>query len=289
MAGLEEGGGVDAPGGKSSPGPIASEDAYARYFTESYERHVAWTLKEFKSAVRDRESAEDLVAEAFKRIYPRRADVVNPDAALKERIRGLAIDHSAKSERSINDTSVVAQTEARAADARSVETAYASQECLEFFNSEAVATLGASDRKIYDLYVAEKTYEEIGQIAGLTNVDVEDRLKLIFVKLLDAMSKIVTVDNVELDKRMTGSLKSPKAAEEAMGRLPRLLSSIVRLTYVDKLPPAQIAIRLKLASAQEVTSHLERALFTIGRLYRAKMPDDLVAALAYRPTGGKRQ
>jgi RNA polymerase sigma factor (sigma-70 family) len=289
MTGLEEGGRVDAPGGNCASGPIASEDAYARYFTESYERHVAWTLKEFKSAVRDRESAEDLVAEAFKRIYPRRGDVVNPDAALKERIRGLALDQTARTERSINDSSVVAQAEARASDVRPADAAYASQECLELFNSEAVATLGPADRKIYDLYVAQKSYDEIGRHEGLSNADVEDRLKLIFVKLLDAMSKLVTVDNVALDKRQTGSLRSPKAAEEAMGRLPRMLSSIVRLTYVDKLPAAQIAIRLKLASTQEVASHLERALFTIGRLYQAKMPDDLIAALAYKPSGGKKR
>lgn len=277
------------PGHPHAPGPIASEDSFGKYFTVSYERHVAWTLKEFKSIVRDRDAAEDLVAEAFKNVFPNRAGVTNPDAALAERIRGLAIDKSAKMERSINDTSVVGQAEARLADGQPVDSAYASQECRELFSAEAVRTLSFAERRLYDLYLDEKTHEEIAQILGDRSwIKVRDDLKGIFVKLLDAMSKLVTLDNISLESE-SAALKSPKAAEEAMGRLPRLLSAIVRLTYVDKLPPTQIALRLKLASGEEVTGHLSRALNALSRLYRAKMPDALIAALAYKPSGGKRK
>lgn len=286
MAAPERGGNDGAPGINSSSGPIASEEAYARYFTNSYERHVAWTLKEFKSIVRDRDAAEDLVAEAFKNVYPNRTGVTNADAALTERIRGLALDKSEKMERSINDTSVVAQAEARLAEGQPVDSAYASQECREFFSAEALATLDRSDRKFYDLHIEDKTHPEIAQLLGVHHREVEDRLRMIFVKLLDAMAKLVTLDNVELDKK-SAALKTPKAAEKAMERLPRLLSAIVRLTYVDRLPPAQIARRLSLASAEEVSSHLQRALNALSRLYRAKMPDALLAALGSAPSKGK--
>jgi DNA-directed RNA polymerase specialized sigma24 family protein len=275
----------DAEGDAPTPGPITSDDAYGDYFSGSFDRHVAWVQKDFDSL--DRQSAEDVVAEAFKLLYPSRADIAHPDAAFSARIRGLALDQIAKRHKSIDDSSVVGHAEALTTDNSPPDSAYASQECRDLFSAEAVATLDPEERKLYDFYLEEKTHPQIAQITGMPVRRVKEEFKEIFVKLFDAMAKLVTLDTASLGG---GELKSPRTAEKAISRLPRLLSAIVRLTYVDKLPAAQIAVRLQLASANEVARHLERALSALGRMYRVKMPDALVAALAYKPhqsLGGK--
>lgn len=289
MADGGRGVGGDRAGGSAAPGPLASDDAYGKYFTDSYERHVAWTRKEYGSIARDRDSAEDLVAEAFKKVYETRANVTNPDAAIKERIRGLALDKSERMERSINDTSVVERAEGCSDEGPAVDAAYASQECRELFSAEAVATLNPGERRIYDLFLEEKTHEEIAQMVGRTYKQVRNDLRDIKVKLFNAMAKLVTLDNVSLDKE-SARLSSPQEAQEAIGRLPRILCAIVRLTYVENLGPSQIALRLKLASADEVSRGLQRALVALERMYRAKMPDALLSAMTRpRPEGSSRK
>jgi len=276
MAGAEVGPGVGGP----TPGPIASDEAYGRYFTASYERHVAWVQKGFSTL--DRQEAEDVVAEAFKLLYPSRADIVHPNAAFNQRIRGLALDKAAERHKSIDSSSVVGRSGDLVSDERSPDSAFASQECRDLFSAEAVATLDPEERTLYDLYLADKDYGEIAQITHRTYNQVREDVKSILVKLFDAMAKLVTLDATSLDM---GQLRWRGTAEKAINRLPRLLSSIVRLTYVEKIPAVQIALRLNLASANEVAVHLERALSALGRMYRVNMPDALIAALARNNPG----
>jgi RNA polymerase sigma factor (sigma-70 family) len=273
------------PDGSTAPGPIASEDAYAQYYTDSFARHVAWTLKEFKSIARGRTDAEDIVSDAFLELYTHRAEVrLNPDAELTIRIRKFALAYRDKNKKlkSADDSSVEPLDGKIDSNARPADSEYASQECRELFSEEAVATLNAGDRKLYDLYVSGKTTPEISEILGIPYKHARGMLKDIYTKLFDAMSKMTTLGNTTLD---APSLRTPKQAEEAMGRLPRTLSAIVRLTYVDKLSPEQIARQLHLPSARQVSEDLDRGLCALGRIHRVKMPDALVAALAYKPSG----
>lgn len=268
-----------AAGESGSPGPVSGDEAFATYFSESFERHVAWTLKEFKSIARDRQTAEEIVSDAFNDLYPERQEIRNPDAVVTTRIRRIALERRDKRVISADDSSVEHLDKRIDPAARPADSEYASQECRDLFSAQAVATLGPADRKVYDLYVAGKTVVQISEALGVRYEDARETLKEITTKLFAAMARLVTLGNNSVDN---GQLRTPKAAEEALGRLPERLSSIVRLTYVEKLSPAQIALKLKLPSAHQVSVDLERALDALSQIYRVKMPDALVAALNYK-------
>jgi DNA-directed RNA polymerase specialized sigma24 family protein len=273
---------ADPNAGDVSPaaGPISSEEAYAAYYSESFERHVAWTLKEFKSLVRDRHTAEQIVSDAFYELYGDRATIhSNPDAAVIVRIRKYATTFRDKRTVSADDSSVERLDKKIDPVARPADSEYASQECRDLFGAQVVAVLEASERRVYDLFVSGKTIVQIAESHGIPYEEARERLREITTKLFAAMARLVTLGNTSVDN---GRLRTPKAAEEAMDRLPHRLSTIVRLTYVDKLTPAQIAHQLKISSAQQVSSDLERALDALSQIYRVKMPDALVAALAYK-------
>jgi DNA-directed RNA polymerase specialized sigma24 family protein len=225
-------------------------------------------------------TAEEIVSDAYDDLYGHRLTITNvPQYELQIRVKKYAIAFREHRLQSIDDSSVVGPAGMIDHSLRATDDEYASQECRELFSKEAVAMLLPSERRLYELYLEGKTYTDIARIIGLPYSQLRDQFKGIFVKLFDAMAKLVTLDNPSFN---TSVLKTSKAAEEAMGRLPRNLSEIVRLTLVDKLPAAQIAVRLKLASAQEVAAHLDRAFSALGRMYRVKMPDALIAALAYK-------
>lgn len=275
MADVEPGKGGQPPGAPSAPGPLATHDAYQDYYHESYETYVRWVRKTFKALTR--EDAEDVVAEAFGNEYAGRERILDPNPYFHTVIGNRARNVIKRKRESPLQGSLADAAEAVPSPLRPPDSEYASQECRELFSDEAVATLNPAQRRLYDLYLEGKTYRQIAELLGRTYDQMKDAFKEIFVTLFDAMAKRVTLDAAALSGV---TLKTPQAAEEAMGRLPRLLSQTVRLTYVDKLSPGEIAHRLKFASANEVLSNLDRALSALQRIYRQKMPEALEAALS---------
>lgn len=267
--------------------PIATDQDFSRFFEESYEKTVAWTLKNFKDNIpRGRTTAEDVVMDAFDKLYQDRLSLENknPVACLQTRIRTIFIDQGRSADAEANYLRDRASKDRSDASARPADSILASKECRELFSEEAVGSLDAKERRVYDLYIAEKTYQEMADSLGVTKESARWELRLVIFKLFQAMARLTTLANPQ---QFTAPddvlvLRTKEHALRAIrNNLPRLLSDIVRLVHVEGLPPAQVVARLKLGSTDELAMHLKRAYHVLEILYKAKMPDALIDALTY--------
>lgn len=271
--------------------PLSSEEAFSRFFEESFETTVAWTLKHFKQLVRDRSTAEDAVMVAFEKLHSERESLenANPVVCLQRRIRTLVIDNTRSAQEihrggSIDDPDVAAagiiDPEARPADS-----ILKSRECRELFSEEAVGSLSEEELRLYNLYLQEKTYQEMADALGIPKRTVRWQLGQVMFKLFQAMARLTTITS----PHQVGFapdllvLTTPKNAEQAVAKcLPTLLSDVVRLVHVEKVPPRKVVESLKLGSTDELAMHLKRAYRALEIIYKAPMPDALIAALNHK-------
>ena len=274
----------DTTAGRS---PIATDTAFSRFFEESYETTVAWTLKNFKELIlRVRSTAEDVVMDAFDKLYRDRLSLEdrNPVACLQTRIRTLLIDQGRTAEAAANYLSD-RTTEHSDASARPADSILASRECRELFSEEAVGSLDPNERRVYDLYLEERTYQQMADSLGVSKETARWQLRLVLFKLFQAMARLTTLASPHQLAAPDDALvlRTPEHARRAIqNNLPRLLSDVVRLVHVENVPPAQVVVRLKLSSSDELAMHQKRAYHVLEILYKAKMPDALIEALAYK-------
>jgi DNA-directed RNA polymerase specialized sigma24 family protein len=270
--------------GPASASPILSDEAFARFFRESFEVTIAWTLSHLSYIARDRTTAEQIAGDAYDATYLRRHEVrTNAVAFLHDRIL-----ESAKAYKRRHGMTVLENPSIQAPldpAGRSPESILASQECREIFSQEAVASLDPGQRRMYDLYLEGKKYRQIAQTLGLTLDQVKSAFKIMFRQLCEIMSRHVTLDGPDIPRGHHVSLRTRKSALAAIATLPVLLRQVATLTYVEQLPPARTVIRLNLASPEELEVHLGRAHEVLEILFREKMPEALVRALAYTYPG----
>jgi DNA-directed RNA polymerase specialized sigma24 family protein len=283
-AGHPDGG---AEGDTSAPVNLASEEGFSRFFEETFEMTVAWTLKHFKQLARDRSTAEDAVMVAFEKLHAERESLggISPVVFLQNRIRTVLVGAARLPEErrrggSLDEAIGMIDPEARPADS-----ILKSRECRELFSEEAVGSLSPEELRLYKLYLEERTYQEMADVLRIPKRSVRWQLGQVMCKLFQAMARLTTIASPH---QLTLSsdllvLSTPENARRAVEKyLPRLLSDVVRLVHVEKVPPRQVVARLNLGTTDELAMHLKRAYRALEIVYKAPMPDALIEALNHK-------
>jgi DNA-directed RNA polymerase specialized sigma24 family protein len=258
------------------PFPIATDDSFSTFYTQTLDQESRRVRRKYPGVAPDIRSAWEIVGDAYEALY-RRKDTIerNPLGKLRDEITNVVRKLDRRRSVSLDGPGFSGDVIPAETDVHSVASEVAGLELKALFSEEAVEVLDKAERLLYNLVAEGMTLKEIAQRSGISYERTKSDWNKVFLRLCDIMGKLAS--RLGDDKREP--LRTRKAAILAINGLPVLLRRIAGLFHVENLPADQVALRLKLASANEVRMHLERAYEILKNLYGESMPEALEAAL----------
>jgi DNA-directed RNA polymerase specialized sigma24 family protein len=258
--------------------PIAHDETFSKFYKETFEKEARRVQGKYPGAAPDIRTAGGIVADAFEALYEKKETIEkNPVWALRDEIKNLVRKEDRRRTVSLNSPGFPGDSIPADSEARSVASDLGERELHTLFSHDAVECLNRAERLLYDLKANGLTLEEIARRSGISFNRVKKDWHDVYIKLCDIMGRLAS----RLGDEKREPIRTPIAAFKAIDDLPVLLRKVVALFHVENVPAAQIALRIQLASADEVTMHLGRAYEILENLYGQKMPEALVAALTH--------
>jgi RNA polymerase sigma factor (sigma-70 family) len=275
-----------APAPSSQPEdifPVMSEEAYGRFYADSWQKVLSWTIRHYWDILKDDLTADQVVQDAFSRVFERRemirkrpvAVVINEvkDLLKKHRIREVPMGSlglrssdtrlggNIPDPKTSTPSSVVGRTELD-----------------EIFRKEGIEKLRPEFRQPVELSLAGKQYSQIAGIMGISEAAVQKRIATAREHILKCMVKYYP-DIAESFPGSIDPIRTYQGAREAVARLPVACVGIVTLVYVQKFPLEEIWSEAGYGSLEDARLYLEEGLHILEVLHNQKMPLALVRSL----------
>jgi DNA-directed RNA polymerase specialized sigma24 family protein len=261
---------------KMPPFPIATDHAFAEFFTATLAQETRYVFARYRGIAPDMKTAEQIVSDAYHELYKKKETVEkDPIVKLEDEITNVVRKLDRRRMVSLDGPGFSGDVIPAETDVHSVASEVAGIELATLFSQEAVDALDKAERLLYNLVAKGMTLKEIAKRSGISYERTKSDWKKVYFRLCDIMGKLSS----RMGDEKREPLRTRKDALKAIDDLPILLRQVVGLFHVDKLPGAQVALRLKLASEDEVRMHLGRAYEILEKLYGEIMPAALDDAL----------
>lgn len=282
------------PGADAAPRPISSDDAFAAFYQEKFSPAASWLTKSYPHLAPDPVTADSMVADAFDELYAKRCEIEgDPFKALITEVKRVvdrkrwspkvrSLDQAVAGGQSSDVSSVTGAAAIADPSARTPDSLTGSVERKAIFSNDAVMSLTAEQRELYDLrWVQDKSWAEIGQAVGLSADAARKRCETIEGRLREFMEKY---DSQPTHARTKDERKAPLRVREhalrAIDGLPNPMRALLRAVHLDGLPLAQAALRQKFASKEEAEGVLAKGHALLEEKFGQEIPAALTEALA---------